>query len=110
METMRERLEEELRHAQEELETLERRLDDRPEFSLGEGSPNGYEWEMNLARRIEVQAHITELHAALQRVQEGTYGRCRRCGQAIDPERLAILPTTLYCPTCAREADKGGGG
>jgi len=44
---------------------------------------------------------IDEIHAALQRVIDGTYGRCARCRRAIPAARLRALPTTRTCVACA---------
>ena len=46
-------------------------------------------------------AEIDELNAAIERVEQGTYGRCEQCGNKIDPERLEALPTTTLCAKCA---------
>lgn len=44
---------------------------------------------------------IRQIQAALQRIAEGTYGVCANCGEAIDPRRLAALPTATRCIACA---------
>lgn len=51
--------------------------------------------ELNEVRRID---------AALARVEAGTYGTCLGCGEAISDARLAILPDTPLCKTCAAKA------
>jgi len=48
---------------------------------------------------------LTELRgidAALERIADGSYGTCGRCGADINPDRLALIPTTQVCATCAR--------
>ena len=37
---------------------------------------------------------------ALQRVDEGTYGRCEDCGASITTSRLDVVPWTRYCKAC----------
>jgi RNA polymerase-binding transcription factor DksA len=93
----------ELAEAREELARLERKLEHRPDFGLGEGSPEIYQWEMNLALRKRVLAKITSLEDALKSLEEGLYGICERCGEPIEPERLEILPDTTLCISCARK-------
>jgi RNA polymerase-binding protein DksA len=44
---------------------------------------------------------IKRIRAALQRIAEGEYGVCVRCGEPIDPKRLKALPTALTCIACA---------
>jgi RNA polymerase-binding transcription factor DksA len=102
MTSVRERLEGALREAEREIQELDERLDNKPKFGFGEGSAETYSWEMTLARRERVSARIEALREALVRVRTGIYGRCRRCGVQIDPERLDVLPATSLCVACAR--------
>jgi len=44
---------------------------------------------------------LADLDAALARAAAGEYGVCERCGQPIDPERLAIRPSARTCVPCA---------
>lgn len=43
---------------------------------------------------------LAELDRAAARLDQGTYGRCERCGGPIAPERLDALPATTTCITC----------
>jgi DnaK suppressor protein len=54
---------------------------------------------------------VAEIDQALMRMQEGSYGLCVRCGQAIDERRLEAVPTARYDAACqtAIEAAKGDG-
>lgn len=40
------------------------------------------------------------IHAALRRIEAGTYGRCSRCGRDIPAARLEALPTATTCVVC----------
>ena len=42
-----------------------------------------------------------KIDAALARIEDGTYGDCVRCGEAIAPARLALVPDTPFCAACA---------
>jgi DnaK suppressor protein len=54
---------------------------------------------------------LDEIDAALQRIAEGTYGRCAACGKPIALARLRALPTTRLCIDCARAREgKPAGG
>lgn len=44
---------------------------------------------------------IAETRAALLRIEQGTYGTCARCGEAIGEKRLEALPTATRCIACA---------
>ncbi len=39
--------------------------------------------------------------AALERIADGSYGVCGRCGEDISKERLDALPYTPVCKSCA---------
>ena len=45
-----------------------------------------------------------EIDAALKRVEDGSFGRCESCGEAIPPERLEARPFARLCMKCARRA------
>lgn len=49
------------------------------------------------------EEEVEEIKAALQAIEDGTYGRCQVCGREIPYERLEALPTAL---TCIDHADK----
>ncbi|NKN35411.1 TraR/DksA family transcriptional regulator [Agrobacterium sp. a22-2] len=55
--------------------------------------------EMGQAGENELKA----IDAALDRIANGTFGTCVKCGQAISPERLAAVPYTPFCQECAAE-------
>ncbi len=52
---------------------------------------------MGLTARQEMR----RIAAALDRIETGDYGVCVRCGRAIAPERLDLLPDTPFCRDCA---------
>lgn len=49
---------------------------------------------------------LQQIAEALDRIDEGTYGRCQECGCAIAPERLHALTWTPHCVDCARAAQE----
>jgi DnaK suppressor protein len=49
---------------------------------------------------------IAAVKAALARIDEGSYGQCARCGEAIGDKRLEAMPEAALCINCAREAEK----
>lgn len=48
------------------------------------------------------QQLLSEIDAALQRIDDGTYGTCSNCGKEIQPERLEALPWAQLCIDCAK--------
>ena len=43
---------------------------------------------------------LEQVLVAQQRVEDGSYGQCLDCGEAIDERRLTALPAAAYCVTC----------
>jgi DnaK suppressor protein len=62
------------------------------------------------ARQISLLQQLknqwVEVDAALARIDDGTYGFCTNCGQAILPERLAVLNYAKLCIACQRIENK----
>jgi RNA polymerase-binding transcription factor DksA len=54
-----------------------------------------------------VADEVNQVQQALRRQAEGRYGRCDDCGQAIDPERLAVRPQATLCIACQRRQESG---
>jgi RNA polymerase-binding transcription factor DksA len=53
-------------------------------------------------QRAAVTKVLKEIEEAFARVEDGGYGTCLRCGEAIPEERLEILPYTHHCVGCRR--------
>jgi RNA polymerase-binding protein DksA len=50
---------------------------------------------------------LAEIDGALARIEEGTYGTCRTCGQPIAEERLEAIPYATQCIDCKRREERG---
>jgi DnaK suppressor protein len=48
------------------------------------------------------------IEQALQRLTDGSYGRCEKCGEPINPERLEALPYATQCIRCQQQAERQG--
>lgn len=57
---------------------------------------------------VEGRARLRQLRAALQRLDDGTYGQCVTCEEPIAPARLAASPEITTCIACATAAEAGG--
>ena len=82
---------------------------------LGFGDAGGLEYDPNFADSSQVTAErgeaealanklretLTEVEAALAKLDEGTYGICEGCGQQIDSARLEAMPAARFCINCA---------
>ena len=56
--------------------------------------------EMQVAFLNNVNLHLVQIEAALERLADGDYGLCHECGDFIDLERLRVLPFALRCTAC----------
>ncbi len=50
-----------------------------------------------------LNATLRDIISSLQRIQTGTYGTCKYCGQEISRERLEIRPTSSSCVACKKK-------
>lgn len=48
----------------------------------------------------ELKKQQADVDAALERMDNGMYGICTKCGKLIEPERLRILPATTVSLDC----------
>lgn len=56
-----------------------------------------YEREKDLALEQHTDREEIRIQKALEAIDEGTYGTCRKCGDDIPVERLKAEPTALEC-------------
>ena len=52
------------------------------------------------------KAMLRDIEAALQRIDDGSYGICCDCDEPINPKRLEFDPTAPRCVGCASKAEK----
>jgi DnaK suppressor protein len=50
------------------------------------------------------EAELARIASALERLEQGEYGYCVTCGEAIAPKRLELDPATPVCINCAGRA------
>ena len=48
---------------------------------------------------------VADIDSALQRIEDGTYGVCERCGNPIPEARLEALPTARFDAACQSELE-----
>jgi RNA polymerase-binding transcription factor len=66
-----------------------------------------FEQQRDLALRERAENQLAQVEAALARIEDGTFGTCRRCGNAIAAERLEALPWAALCIECQRLEGRG---
>ncbi|MGX6604880.1 TraR/DksA family transcriptional regulator [Micromonosporaceae bacterium Da 78-11] len=59
-----------------------------------------FEREQEITLANNLLERITQVERAIDRLSEGNYGWCERCGNAIPVERLAAFPSATLCIPC----------
>jgi RNA polymerase-binding transcription factor DksA len=65
-----------------------------------------FDRERDLSIRNNVLDLIDQVTRALERIDEGTYGTCERCGRPIDAARIKAFPRVLLCLDCKRREER----
>lgn len=47
------------------------------------------------------ERELRDIDAAINRILNGTWGACERCGGAVGRDRLRTLPEVRFCAYCA---------
>ena len=77
------------------------RLKELTEMSADTGDPG--EAHHRAVLLAATRRSLEQISAALNRIAEGTYGRCERCATRIPPERLEVLPHARFCVPCQQQ-------
>lgn len=64
---------------------------------VGDGTSIAVERLSQVAAHGRLQVMLSDVRRAQDKIEEGTYGRCDRCGRDIGAERLAALPWATLC-------------
>jgi RNA polymerase-binding protein DksA len=71
---------------------------------LGDTAGAMFDRELDEGLEEGAKDTLAEIDAALQRIEDGTYGICENCGKPIGAERLAALPWARLCIDDQRRA------
>ena len=52
---------------------------------------------------------LDQIEAAIERIEDGSYGRCEECGEKIPKARLDAIPYAALCVRCASQEEAGRG-
>ena len=66
----------------------------------GEGDTLAVERERDLALSAQARAAIEQIDRAIEKIHDGSYGKCDSCGTGIPKERLRALPYAALCVKC----------
>ena len=72
---------------------------------VGDGA---YYKEFNLELLEQDGTTLREVQEALERIDQGTYGRCEGCETWIPKTRLRAVPHARHCIACQRDVEQQG--
>ena len=117
LEGFRARLKEERKRVQDAIDNLHQEnpgsMSDETEETSFQGNHMGdvasVTFDREMASTLEDNStHVlSEIDAALGRIENGTFGTCERCGQPIGAERLEALPWATLCIEDKRKQERG---
>jgi DnaK suppressor protein len=70
------------------------------------GSEN-FDQEFTLSLLGNEKDALNQIDAAIERIEDGSYGRCGTCGMQIPKARLNVLPYAALCMRCASQQEEG---
>ncbi|MGA9762296.1 MAG: TraR/DksA C4-type zinc finger protein [Gaiellaceae bacterium] len=63
--------------------------------------------ELDYSLEEVAQVGLAAISSALERIEQGSFGRCTSCTGQIAAERLAALPWASLCIDCKRREERG---
>ena len=95
------RLEAELAELEDRLSRLDRGLSEPPDPDSSERAVQMEDDDALEGQAALVAQEIASVRRALERIEDGTYGECANCGNAIADGRLEARPEAALCIECA---------
>jgi len=74
---------------------------------LGETATATLDREIDYSLEENSEQVLKSIEAALERIEDGTFGICQTCGQPISEERLEAIPYATQCIDCRRKGERG---
>ena len=68
---------------------------------VGDGTSIAVERLSQVAAHDRLLTMYADVRRAQDKLADGTYGRCDRCGEPIPADRLQALPWAVLCLSCA---------
>lgn len=104
---LRVRLEHDLERIEQDLENAQQAMSGEinNEDRSAETAAMAIERDMDLSTEEKIREMIASVDAALAMIDEGSYGVCVSCGEAIPAGRLEIVPYATRCVECQRQQE-----
>ena len=77
--------------------------------NMAEIGSGNFDQEFTLSLLASENNALDQIEAALQRIDNGSYGECETCGAKIPKSRLEAIPYAAQCVRCASQQEEGQG-
>jgi|SRR6516164_482168 RNA polymerase-binding protein DksA len=67
---------------------------------------DNFEQEFTLSLLQSEEQVLGQIGDAMERIKDGTFGKCEECHNPIPKARLQAIPYTRYCVECARKLEQ----
>lgn len=68
---------------------------------IGDGTTEAISRLTDIGVGRSLESGMARTERALAKLDDGTYGICDSCGEPIAPKRLAAMPDSVLCVSCA---------
>jgi DnaK suppressor protein len=76
---------------------------------LAELGSGNFDQEFTLSLLASENNALDQIEAAIERIENGSYGKCETCGEQIPKMRLDAIPYAAQCIQCASQKEEGRG-
>ena len=85
-------------------------LDEQPAFSshMADAGTDEYDRDLALGMLSSQQDSVYQIEQAIDRIREGTYGRCELTGKPIEAGRLEAIPWARFSAEAERQLEREG--
>jgi len=108
---LKEKLEKEKKDIQKELESFasedpnlkhnwDAKFPNREDADKDESADDAQEYDNMLSLEHSLELKLKDVNMALDKIKEGNYGVCEKCGKKITEERLLACPEAKTCLKC----------
>ena len=73
---------------------------------LADTATETYDRELDYTLEENSEHVLSDIDAALKRIEDGTYGVCTNCAKQIPEERLEARPWATLCIGCQRDRER----
>ena len=74
---------------------------------MAEIGTENFDQELTLRVLGSEEDTLDQIEAAIERIEDGGYGRCEACGEQIPKSRLDAIPYAADCVRCASKEEDG---